>query len=446
MSAISLQDTLAAATSLLDLAQRLGERCLDSEQDLNDGLADADVRAICKAMAKLVEEIPPDDWEHYGDSGFGMLLTEQGLEAAVERAEAEEPLEFLGFLWGLCAGPLERYVVSTEDRIQLAYGTPIRFAIRPIKKRFKRATTYQPTLASAGLMRAVPYSLFRSKAISTTLDYRHRHRLDELTWSGKERLPRVTTVHPLLESADMYWEPTDDTFFAVRPREPREEDLLAQLRAGCTCEIGVLPELVLQHCDAVERELESKPELYPKIVVAGSAHVESKGAAGVTRANESRVYIDGQLVSRHCKIHPFKLKVDDTVLTEGISGKPREIHVLSGRYTRMAVVICSDINNDLIPPLLLNVGVNLLLVPSRTVSDGSFGAILGPLASSCQGVCVIANVRLDEDPSEPFMLLVSVPRPITDGQVDFYRDPTERAISRAVFDPNLELDKAVSWP
>jgi predicted amidohydrolase len=153
--------------------------------------------------------------------------------------------------------------------------------------------------------------------------------------------------------------------------------------------------------------------------------------------------MDGRLVSRHRKIHPFKLKVNGTVLTEGISEKPREIHVLSGRHTRMAVVICSDLNDDLLPSFLLNVGVNLLLVPSRTVSDGSFGAILGPLASTCQGVCVIANVRLDEDPS---MLLVSVPRPITDGQVDFYRDPTKRSISRSVFDPNVELKGAVSWP
>jgi predicted amidohydrolase len=225
--------------------------------------------------------------------------------------------------------------------------------------------------------------------------------------------------------------------------------LLAQAK-GEGADIAVLPELSLPDPGALQKGLEANPENYPPLVVAGSAHCSTGTAAGdEIRSNESRVYLDGKCVAIAHKHHPFVTK--DLLgepypegISEDLTGEQKTIMVLSGSRTRIAVVICADLNDLQIPQLLVAAGVNLLLVPAMTEKIGSFNAPLSAIAGHCQGICAIANTRWG-DAGKPFLCMVSVPR----------EDPTQQSVALppkgapasqlAIFDPNERLPGAVSW-
>jgi predicted amidohydrolase len=248
----------------------------------------------------------------------------------------------------------------------------------------------------------------------------------------------------------------DDWFFGVEPTKCDPAALLLALRGVADAAIAVLPELCLTQpaADAIGDALASDPGAYPPLVVAGSVHVRDSDEGGdEIRANESRLYLDGEVVAAHRKIHPFVTRDLNgerlpEPIREGLTDEQKTITVLSGTCTRLTVVICADLNDAQVPSLLEAVGVNLLLVPALTPEPGAFHGTLCALASRCQGVVVIANAHLDPLDAEnppPFLLMLGVPRPDASEQARAYPDEPRQPPSLARFDPNEPLASAVRW-
>jgi hypothetical protein len=459
MAIPSLDAELEAATSLLDLARRLGRVCLEEEaklmslRNMNDEL-----RSHRLYLERAVASIDPAEWQPRPGVGFGHITRKHGLDSFIGRMSMHHPLEYLAFVRGLCDGALTGFFERTEHQIPLARGLPIPFAKRPIHALFD-ATPSQEKIGSRDLLAPTGYEFFRHQRndyVSATLDFGHRDRLDAITWSAKRQLPTVATLHPLLDHEHIDFTVSGDTFFDVKPKRWSLEDVLAWLRSVGELEIAVLPELCLPTPDALSTSLAEAPSEYPALVVAGSAHVRHTDGDKTINANESHVYLDGQLVHVHRKVHPLHVdKLGDRrferALSEELTPEPKELVILSGEHTRLAVVICADLNEAPIPTLLEAAGVNLLLAPSLTYSAGAFNGAICGLASRCQAVCVVVNACLDEftdkdgNKRQPFLVLASAPRPEPQEQSMSYRHPSDTPPPRGAFDPNRTLDRAMTW-
>ena len=460
MTIVPLRAELLAATSLLDLARRLGEVCLAEERHLTRICAAEETEPQRLYLEGLVAAIDPLQWQARPPHGFVHLLDEHELEPVIRHLSTYSPLEHLAFVRGLCARALTNYFEQTEEKILLDRGLPLPFAIRPFNKSFTATTPSAETLAKRGLLRGLGYQFFRhaaTESIQVTLDFRHRDRLDSVTWSEALKLPLVATLHPPLGDGQIDFTQQDSSFFDVKPKHWSLEDTLEWLRSVRHQQIAILPELSLPSPCALAASLAEAPCDYPPLIVAGSAHVRVDGDA--VRANESHVYLDGQPVTAHRKIQPLETqklgaRLFSQGLCEAITREPKDLVVLSGEHTRLAVVICADLNDSDIPGLLEATGVNLLLVPALTYSAGAFNGTVCHLASQCQAVCVVVNADLsatNDGPvgatENPFLVLASVPRPDPQDQSRaYYRDPADRVgLPRGIFDPNIELDEAMCW-
>lgn len=179
----------------------------------------------------------------------------------------------------------------------------------------------------------------------------------------------------------------DGEFFDVHPRRWDLEGVLELLERVKDVEVAVLPELSLDRPDALEQALSKDPARYPRLVIAGSAHVrERTGSPEEVRANEARIYLDGELVGRHRKSRAY-----------------------------------------------------------IATKKGSFNGPIADLASRRQAVCVVANAPPAEA-TAPFHCMVAAPQEDPDDQSRaFPRDGDGEPTRIAVFDPNKKLDEAVSW-
>jgi hypothetical protein len=456
MALVDFTSHLEAADSLLDLARRLGVVCLEEGGELGRMLHDERTKAELERLEAWVAQVSRDTWEEVvADPPSFEERVGAKLIAALARARTRQPLDFLGILRGLCRKALPEHFLIAEEQVDLDKGMPIPFATRSIYKRFEGdCTPSQTTLNRGSLLDPLPYSLFKFSArdqVRVVLDFCHRDRIDELGWSDEGGLPRIATIHPDGGGA-LEVKIDGDHFFDVRPERWDPEAVLALLAQakGEQAEIAVLPELSLPDPGALQKELAGNPESYPPLVVAGSAHHSTSTAAGdKSRSNESRVYLDGKCVAIARKHHPFVTKdLLGTPYPEGISedltGEQKTIMVLSGRRTRIAVVICADLDDLQIPQLLVAAGVNLLLVPAMTEKIGSFNSPLCDIAGYCQGIGAIANTRWGKD-GKPFLCMVSVPR----------ENPSQQSVALegngvpppqlAIFDPNERLPEAVRW-
>jgi hypothetical protein len=458
-----LSSQLEVASSLPDLAQRLGAFCMDNGGQLGQLAASSDVEPVSGAIEARVEGIDLEEWQTPGEAGlFAHMLEVDGLGDLVAVARAHHPIEYLAVLRGLCRGPLTRFYESTEERVLLDRGAPVPLASRPIHLLYgKGHTTPNPrTLLDGHLLGPLGFKLFEYSAggkARVVLDFGHRERIDQLTWS-EGRLPRIATLHPFLGAGGIeIGEETRSWFFDVKPKVWNAETVLAELRRVSDAEIAVLPELCLPLSDALEDAIGSDPQSYSPLIVAGSAHVREPDPSDghEIRANESRIYLDGSHIAVHRKIHPFRTKhlggrdLADRI-SEGLTSEPKTITVLSGEHSRLAVVICADLNDDLVPQLLQGAGVNFLLVPAFTGGIGAFNGVISDLASRCQAVAVVVNAALDPDPNvagsgPPFLVLAAVPRPKPDQQSKDYYAPSEGQPGIGVVDPNDPLDAAMIW-
>jgi len=444
---------LKEADNTLDLARRLGLMCLMGEgaKELRRLCAAKPARDHLAWVEQRVASMGPELWlEADPELGFLPALDADGLRQDLEVARTMHPLEYLGVLRGLCAGVLSATFENTTGEVSLRRGMPMPVAGRPIDKLFK-PTTYQRTLSRGHLLGGSGFTPVRHQSdegIDVVLDFSCRHRLDQLTWDEQDRLPLIAGVFPIhgLEQFEINQiEP--EWFFEVRPKQWEPEavlELLASLPGDV--HIAVLPELTLPEADALEEALEQHHDRYPPIVVAGSAHVCDPGDG--TRSNESRAYLDGRCVLRHHKIHPFAAKhldgkTYDPALPEGIDDGKAEIRVLAGSRTHLAIVICADLNDEVIPLLLEDAGVNLLLVPALTTDLGSFNGAATGLASRRQGITAVVNAGFDKDDS--FCFFVGVPRPTPREQSEIEVAPELGQPFAALFDPNEPADLAVSF-
>jgi hypothetical protein len=462
MALVEFSTQLEAANSVLNLAQRLGERCLQSRTEL----AQMSDRKRTKEELDLIEELAArssyDTWaEAVREPGKAEEQLGADLAAAVKRAKMRHPLDFLGVLRGLCRGPLQEFFATTADQVELTKGLPIPFATRPLPdKLVGDSTTPQTTLKDGGLLFPLPYDIYThlpAEEHRVVLDFSHGDRLDALTWNEEEKLPWIATLHPI-GGGNYEIEDEDEDhgrFFGVRPASwdiEAVKNLLERARAA-GARLAVLPELSLPDPQALEAEMARNPGSYPQIVVAGSAHRESAAANGgaTIRANESRVYLDGECVAVAQKHHAFKTKIlsakkFDKPQREDLTREQKTILVLSGRRTRLAVAICADLLETEIPRLLVDAGVNLLLAPAMTPKIGSFNPSLTGIAGHCQGVAAIANTRWADD-GMPFLCMCAVPRPDPSQQSAALRgDGDNPAPDLAILDPNEPLPEAVSWP
>lgn len=381
------------------------------------------------------------------------------LAAAVKRAKIRQPLDYLGVLRGLCRGPLQEFLATAAGKIELTKGLPVLFATRPLPEALDGdITTTQETLKDGDLLFPLPFDIYThdpAEGLRVVLDFSHAKRLDALTWNEEQQLPRIATLHPAGGGEYEIGRQGRGHFFGVRPATWDIEaiKILLKRAKAAGARLAVLPELSLPEPEALEQELACNPGSYPEIVVAGSAHREiaAKDGGSNIRANESRIYLDGECVAIARKHHAYKTKVlgtktFDKPQLEDLTKEQKTIMVLSGRRTRLGVVICADLLETEIPRLLIDAGVNLLLAPAMTPKIGSFNTPLTEIAGFCQGVAAVANTRWHED-GKPFLCMCAVPRSDPAQQSAALRgDGDNPAPELAVFDPNQPLPDAVSWP
>jgi predicted amidohydrolase len=443
-----------------DLAARLGVACLNAQPELQKLRDHPGTREVLDSLHSYVARL--DSLLPGPDGSYLHLMEDEGFRSRVERLDPYPgPLDYLGTLLGL-QPHLRRLYDNERGQIPLRPGLPIPIASRGVNQLYP--VTPEPQASHLNSLLTDPSLFFfnpgHDSSLPVVLDYRVRDRLDELTWGddsgeGRPRLPRVATVHPHLGREGVTWEaPSAATFFGVRPANWDLDQVLGQLRsARDKAEIAVLPELSLPEADALELGLSADPGAYPPLVVAGSAHLREAGGEGEIRANESRVYLDGECIFRHRKARPFRMsRLPDgtklaSALTEDLTHEPKTLTVLASEYTRLAVMICSDLIETDYAQLLQKVGVNLLVIPAMTPSPATFAGDVGTLASHCQGVSVVVNVdgAMYRGIPRPFMVLAAAPHR-SGGLSHEYRRRFGRSPAVGIFDPNKKsLLQAMKW-
>jgi hypothetical protein len=455
MRSFNFTSLLVEATSVEDLAQRLGVVCLDREAELRRELDDPLVRKMVDDLRDHVIASDPQIWSAVVKKP-GNLATHLGSSfvEALEQAEGHYPLDCLGILRGLCRRVLPDLYLRQEKAVPLDRGAPVPLASRPLLQGVEK-TPHPETGNQGGLLGGYGHRLFEfrreSETVRVTLDFRARRGIDELTWTAGKRLPRIATVHPKdCGILRVDWT-SGESFFDAGPEHWRPDEVAELLSLVGDVEIAVLPELSLPEPGALGAILSRNVASLPRLVVAGSAHMREGDGPHEVRANEANVYLDGELIATHRKCNAYHLTKFGgeslaSPLREALSGEPKEITVLAGEYSRLAVVICNDLNDtSSIPQKLLAAGVNTLVAPSFTPKKGSFRGPIGDLAARCQAVAMIANAPPAEA-ATPFHGMVAIPVPDPGEAVRVFPSPPEKAAGQiAIFDPNKPLSEAVSW-
>jgi predicted amidohydrolase len=455
MRTYSFISLLGEASSVEDLARRLGAVCLDQEAELQKDLDVSLLREMVDGLRDHVIASEPTAWQSVVEDPES-LPTHLGSDftAVLEQAEGHYPLDCLGVLRGLCRRVLPHLYLRQEGLVPLDRGVPVPFAPRPLLPAVEK-TPHPETGSSGSLLGRCNHRLFEfwrdRETVRVTLDFQVRRGIDELTWTAEERLPRIATVHPRDCGSLRIDSITDEGFFDARPEHWRPDEVAELLSRVSDVEIAVLPELSLPDSEALADLLARDSESFPRLVVAGSAHLREGERPHEVRANEAAVYLDGESVASHRKCNAYEAtklggKSWSPPLREALTREPKEIVVLSGEYSRLAIVICNDLNDTgSIPQKLLAGAVNTLVVPSFTSKKGAFRGPMGDLAARCQAVAVVANAP-PADAASPFHGMVAVPLPDPKEGIEVYPAPGEEAGGQiAVIDPNKPLQEAIDW-
>ena len=449
---------LREADDVLDLARRLGAACLEHEADLAEMPDSPRTWADITRLELWTGQVSLASWEDIVEdpSQFGKRFGSKAV-TLLRRAKTRYPMDCYGILRGLCRRPLGEYFAGAVHQVHLDRGLPIPFATRSLPDHLgSNCTTTLQTLNNTGLLDPFPFDIYghaASKKVRVILDFANRDSIDALTWT-KDGLPQIATLHPR-GSGDLDSIPVKDgSFFGVRPREWDPGAIADLLTAAKNegAEFAVLPELSLPDPGELQETIAKGQKSFPRVVVAGSAHVVEGSGASQIRANESRIYLDGRFVAMARKHHAFET---DEVngekyprpVRENLTREQKTIMVLAGGHTRLGVVICADLQEHEIPTLLVDAGVNLLLAPAMTTRIGSFNTAVCDIAGYCQGVAAIANTRWSDD-GKPFLCLCAVPREEPEQQSAALPDGYDRrnpAPVLGIFDPNKPLPEAVRW-
>jgi hypothetical protein len=410
---------------------------------LLDRLAtDCEVTAIHNDVARRIAGSPVSETaDDFGDELQMWMLTSE-VDAMARLLDTEPGFAAHAILSGICQRPLARWFASTTDSdVRVEYGDPIPVVTRT----FKSGSGLTPGLTSllrGTLLGPEGFRLYdlqppigsndAEQYLDVSLDYSDRLTIDEVTWdAASQTYPRMATIHPHGPDAydlDQVERHPGGWWFGVVPAIWDCDRVLSALAAArhekAMC--AVLPEMSLPESRALADGLAANPDLYPRLVVAGSAHERRETASGEEeRANRSVVYLDGGEFAEHSKIFAFHTDFFSNqnprqAMPEGING-PRRLRVASGDLTRMAVVICSDLHSDAVRGVLERLTVNLLFVPTLTADEGMFGAAASSVAGISQGLSLMANGTLPSEPGAPpspsFLQLLGVPWANTDHQV-----------------------------
>jgi hypothetical protein len=437
----AVHDHAQRGTSLYHFALLLGRACLDHSAEIRHDLANSVAGDLAKDIEDRVTAIDPSLWRDPGPAGgFAAVIDDAagGLAELIEDAAAWGALAHCAVLRGLCGEALIEAYVAEDEEVVLDRGSVIPYRVRSVSPALGKPTPHPTTSTLRHPLHPHPFDLFpRSSGdvARVILDFRHQDRLDEIMWREDRGLPLVGTYHPSLRRSDLSMTTTSTSFFDVKPTGFDLGHLDRELRAARSvgADIVVAPELSLPAQCGLAVMLAADPAAYPPIVVAGSAHVRRNASGPEIRANECEVYIDGLPVMTHHKIHPFQLPGRDGRLVEDLTDEPKVLRVLCGSDTRLAVAICSDLNDRVIPYLLADAWVNTLLVPALTSDIGAFNGALALLASSCQAFGIIVNGAVD---ATPFHVMAAVPVPHPGVQVQVYTAPKNPHDARGTFDPN----------
>jgi hypothetical protein len=399
-------------------------------------------------------------------SGYLALLDYGDVADRVKQLEATPPLAEYGFLRGMCGGALKELYARAHDTLVLDRGVPFPLPERPTHMAIQGATPNPATLQAGHLLDETGFRLYAGSAssdpITCELDFSSRDLLDAATWIGDAEsgsFPLIATVHPYAEAGDLrVTEINGEWWFGVRPTNWCPDAIISQLASVHDAGCAIIPELSLPTSEALNQAIAGSADDLPPLIVAGSAHITTQDPDDprvTIRANECLVYLHGAPLLRHRKIHAFRTRYLGPEhqfaqpLPEGLTPEPKRITIASGSLTRLAVIICADLNDTHIPGLLTDVGVNLLLVPALTPHAGAFPGGIGGVASSCQGVSVIANGTPAVAPQNPaaqppFLVMAAVPIASATQQREYPAPATGR---RAVglFDANSPLENAMTW-
>lgn len=460
-----LSDTLAAAGDLRQLAQSLGRVCVDGIQEIGELRRQRGALELAHANLEDAAIAVDEDWWFDGrrrSSGFGDLLAFPAVNAPATLLETAPPLAYLAVLRAICRRPLHRFYKETWLRHDMCRGDPLPLPTRPTHTVFRPVTPSFRTQSLGSLLDGTPFRLYGgpiNTPVEIELDFGDRDNLDAATWQGDDsagRFPLVASIHPHATDADLAIdEVTETAFFGVRPRSWNEGAVLSQLEAAREAGIAMLPELSIPAPDALAGSLDANPERFPALVVAGSAHAELPATKGATlRVNQAEAYLHGAPLLTHRKVHAFRTSYLGPEYSrrdriEDLSDCRRRITIAAGTHTRLAVVVCADLNEPEIPSLLEQAAVNLLLVPALTPSEGAFSGTCGQLASRCQALAIVVNGTAAVDPNdplaaEPFMVMAAIPDPSPKRQVTGYTRPPGQRKAVGIFD-TTKAPPAVRW-
>lgn len=426
-------------TALREALKIVGRRCLEVRQDIR---LDAYVRGADEHREALVtaSALSQQTWDPDGSS---LCESFEPLHAAVAPLSSFPALALITLLEGICRGAGRSYFRATSgiERIERGMVLPL-----PDRHIVAWPATPNPATTHNVLLDPTCGFLIWDSDWSLELDYTFRDRVEEICWpkTGQvirdkrvHRLPSIATVHPFtgdeMASPDVM---AQGRFFGVHPKTGpdgpsaqdnarRVTDLLAEI--GAAADIAIVPEFALHSPDALETALDDGQQR-PPIIVAGSAHCSSDGID----ANTSITYLDAVPILKSSKRYPFVYRVaqsnlcppaDPTTIeatggvthmlsyTEQITPCEEVMRFVSSDSTRLAVVICSDLNSVELFGVLNAAGVNLLLCPAWTPKVGTFAGALEGLAAYSQCLSVIANTPGHPSaPQNPFWAISMTPR------------------------------------
>lgn len=427
-----LYEGLNAAGGLRAVARRLGRWCLPRAGTILDELARFPAaRSRHSDLQTWVADAPiPWDGANVGRD-LREWLEGSAADESVRLLDGNPGVAAHAVLAGTCQRPLRRWFASTTvNDVRIEYGDPVPVVVRTYADH-AGMTPSLPALLRGTLLGNELYRIYDRQApdvdsgppyLQVSLDFSDRVTLDEATWDAAgQRPPDMATVHPHAPAAfdlSTVQNHVNEWWFGVTPDPcdiPRIIDGLAVAKdRGAWC--AVLPEVSLPFSRALSEQLADRNNELPRVVVAGSAHERHPtGPDAEERANRSVVYLDGGELFHHDKTHPFYTDVfsqDPKVrMPEGIN-TPRRLVIASGDTTRLAVVICADLHAEEVLSALVQLCVNLLLVPALTPDEGAFARAAANVAAN-QGLSLMANGTMPGDlaPARPaFLNLVGVPR------------------------------------
>lgn len=172
----------------------------------------------------------------------------------------------------------------------------------------------------------------------------------------------------------------------------RLESLTDSLVEQGNIDIALLPELSVDEAavNIIRSRLIAAERSRLQLIVAGSFHHEAEG----TRRNVCRALMAAGYHQDHHKINQFFNAREGRA--EGIN-RGATCLVLVGFDFTLAVLICADLAEPHVVEVLLDLGVNIILVPGMTDKTGFFPDLARSFCYRNRGVAIFCN----QDPPPP---------------------------------------------